>query len=153
MKVSNCGCIRRLSLRTLLDSRTRNIVALLFTSLFAIALSINEGIQQNNFRQARGCWSHGSFKHLTEERFHELRGDPLIDQWACGDFGGCPCSPFNKSRVEIGYSDANEAHWSCCDPVEGRLPQDGTDEAATDTHVLETAWRGAGDWRQVYCHL
>ena len=24
-----------------------------------------------------------------------------------------------------------------CDPVEGRLPQEGTDEAATDTHVLE----------------
>ena len=24
-----------------------------------------------------------------------------------------------------------------CDPIEGRLPQEGTDEAATDTHVLE----------------
>ena len=24
-----------------------------------------------------------------------------------------------------------------CDPVEGRLPQEGTNEAATDTHVLE----------------
>ena len=60
MKVSNRGCIRRLSLRSLLASRTRNIVAVLaialtavlFTSLFTIALSINEGIQQNNFRQA-----------------------------------------------------------------------------------------------------
>ena len=45
--------------------------------------------------------------------------------------------PFNKSHVEVGYSDANEAHWMYCDPVEGRLPQEGTDEAATDTHVLE----------------
>ena len=60
MKVSNRGCIRRLSLRSLLANRTRNIVAvlaialtaMLFTSLFTIALSINEGIQQNNFRQA-----------------------------------------------------------------------------------------------------
>ena len=64
MKVSNRGCIRRLSFRALLASRTRNIVAvlaialtaMLFTSLFTIALSINEGIQQNNFRQAGG-WS------------------------------------------------------------------------------------------------
>ena len=24
-----------------------------------------------------------------------------------------------------------------CDPVEGRLPEEGTNEAATDTHVLE----------------
>lgn len=54
MKVSNQGCIRRLSLRFLLASRTRNIVAVLaialtavlFTSLFTIALSINEGIQE-----------------------------------------------------------------------------------------------------------
>ena len=62
MKVSNRGCIRRLSFRALLASHTRNLVAVLaialtavlFTSLFTIALSINEGIQQNNFRQAGG---------------------------------------------------------------------------------------------------
>ena len=86
MKVSNRGCIRRLSLRSLLTSRTRSIVAVLaialtavlFTSLFTIALSINEGIQQNNFRQAGG-WSHGTFKYLTEEQFEELKDDPLID--------------------------------------------------------------------------
>ena len=145
MKVSNRGCIRRLSLRSLLASRTRNIVAVLaialtavlFTSLFTIALSINEGIQQNNFRQAGG-WSHGTFKYLTEEQCQELKDDPLIAQWGLRRFVGMPRSaPFNKSHVEIGYSDANQAHWSYCDPVEGRLPLEGTNEAATDTHVLE----------------
>ena len=145
MNVSNRGCIRRLSLRTLLASRTRNLVAVLaialtavlFTSLFTIALSINEGIQQNNFRQAGG-WAHGTFKYLTEEQFEDLKDDPLIDQWGLRRFVGMPTDvPFNKSHVEIGYSDANQAHWSYCDPVEGRLPREGTDEAATDTHVLE----------------
>ena len=145
MNVSNRGCIRRLSLRSLLASRTRNLVAVLaialtavlFTSLFTIALSINEGIQQNNFRQAGG-WAHGSFKYLTEEQFEELKDDPLIDQWGLRRFVGMPTDvPFNKSHVEIGWSDANQAHWSYCDPVEGRLPREGTDEAATDTHVLE----------------
>lgn len=145
MKVSNRGCIRRLSLRSLLANRTRNIVAVLaialtavlFTSLFTIALSINEGIQQNNFRQAGG-WSHGSFKYLTEEQFNALKGDPLIDQWGVRRFIGMPTqAPFNKSHVEIGWSNANTAHWSYCDPVEGHLPQEGTDQAATDTHVLE----------------
>ena len=80
MNVSNRGCIRRLSLRALLASRTRNTVAVLaialtavlFTSLFTIALSINEGIQQNNFRQAGG-WNHGTFKYLTEEQFEEMK--------------------------------------------------------------------------------
>lgn len=145
MKVSNRGCIRRLSLRALLARRTRNIVAVLaialtavlFTSLFTIALSINEGIQQNNFRQAGG-WSHGTFKFLTKEQFDELKDDPLIEQWGLRRFVGMPTEvPFNKSHVEIGYSDANQAHWSYCDPVVGRLPQEGTNEAATDTHVLE----------------
>ena len=36
----------------------------------------------------------------------------------------------------MGWSDANYAHWSFCDPVEGSLPQEGTDQAATDTQVL-----------------
>ena len=145
MNVPNRSCIRRLSLRSLLANRTRNLVAVLaialtavlFTSLFTIALSINEGIQQNNFRQAGG-WSHGTFKYLTEEQFEELKDDPLIDQWGLRRFLGMPTQvPFNKSHVEIGYSDANQAHWSYCDPVEGHLPQEGTNEAATDTHVLE----------------
>lgn len=45
-------------------------------------------------------------------------------------------APFNKSHVEIGYSDAKQAHWMYCDPIEGRLPAEGTDEAATDTRTL-----------------
>ena len=145
MKVSNRGCIRRLSLRALLANRTRNIVAvlaialtaLLFTSLFTIALSINEGMQQSNFRQAGG-YAHGSFKYLTEEQFRQLQEHPLIRQWGLRRFIGMPTGvPFNKSHVEVGYSDANEAHWTYCDPVEGRLPAEGTSEAATDTHVLK----------------
>ena len=145
MNVANRKCVRHLSFRSLLANRTRNFVAVLaivlttvlFTSLFTIALSINEGIQQNNFRQAGG-WSHGTFKYLTEEQFEKLKDDPLIESWGLRRFLGMPTDvPFNKSHVEVGYSDANEAHWSYCDPVEDRLPKEGTDEAATDTHVLE----------------
>ena len=145
MNISNRGCIRRLSVRALLASRTRNIVAvlaialtaLLFTSLFTIALSINEGMQQNNFRQAGG-FAHGSFKYLTEEAFDQLKEHPLIEAWGLRRFLGMPTgAPFHKSHVEVGYSDSNEAHWTYCDPVEGRLPAEGTQEAAADTHVLE----------------
>ena len=145
MNVSNRGCIRRLSLRALMASRIRNLVAaaaialtaLLFTSLFTIALSINEGLQQSNFRQAGG-WAHGSLKYLTEEQFDQMKDHPLIQAWGLRRFLGMPTeAPFNKSHVEVGYSDPNEAHWTYCDPVEGRLPAEGTDEAATDTHVLD----------------
>ena len=145
MNVANRKCVRRLAWRGLKASRTRNIVAVLaialttvlFTSLFTIALSINDGIQQNNFRQAGGC-SHGTFKYLTEEQFEELKNDPLIAQWGLRRFLGMPTEvPFNKSHVEVGYSDANQARWMYCDPVQGRLPEEGTDEAATDTHILK----------------
>lgn len=144
MKVSNRKCVRRLSRRSLAANRTRNIVAIvaialtamLFTSLFTIAFSINEGFQQANFRQAGG-YSHGGFKYLTEEQYNELKDDPLIAEHGLRRFLGMPMeAPFNKSHVEIGYSDANEAKWTYCTPVEGRLPKEGTNEAATDTHVL-----------------
>ena len=145
MKVANRKCIRRLGMRTLLAGRTRNLVAvlaialtaMLFTSLFTIAMSINEGFQQSNFRQAGG-FSHGGFKYLTKEQFEKLKEDPLIREWGLRRFLGMPTQePFHKSHVEIGYSDEKEAHWMYCDPVEGRLPAEGTKEAATDTHVLE----------------
>ena len=145
MNVRNGRCVRHLAWKSLQASRARNLIAIaaialtavLFTSLFTIALSINEGFQQSNFRQVGG-FSHGGFKYLTEQQFEELRDDPLIGQWGVRRFLGMPAeAPFHKSHVEVGYADANYAHWSFCDPVEGRLPEEGTDQAATDTHVLE----------------
>ena len=145
LRVSNGRCVRRLGWRAMKGAKARNIIAILaialttvlFTTLFTIVMSINEGYQQNNFRQCGG-WSHGTFKYLTREQFETLRQDPLIQEWGLRRFVGMPSGePFQKSHVEIGYSDANQAHWMYCDPVEGRLPAQGTDEAATDLHVLE----------------
>ena len=145
LKVKNRKAIGLLSNRSLRASRTRNIIAvaaialtaLLFTSLFTIAMSINDGFQQSNFRQA-GSYSHGGFKYMTEEQFNELKDDPLIEEYGLRRFIGMPTEvPFNKSHVEIGYADENYAKWTYCVPVEGRLPEEGTDEAATDRRVLE----------------
>lgn len=145
MKVKNKRCIRTLSFKQFRAAKTRNLIAvfaialttLLFTSLFTIALSINDGFQQSNFRQCGG-WSHGTFKYLTEEQFEELKEDPLIKQWGLRRFVGMPSEvPFNKSHVEVGYSDAVQAHWMYCDPIVGSLPKEGSNEAATDTRVLE----------------
>lgn len=145
MQVKNRSCIRRLSWKTLGAARTRNIIAILaiglttmlFTALFTIAFSLNDSIQDNNFRQV-GTWSYGGFKYLTEQQFNELKEDSLIKEYGLRRVVGIPTEiPFNKSHVEIGYSDANSAHWTYCDPVEGRLPQEGTQEAATDTRVLK----------------
>ncbi len=144
MNVANRKYIRHLSMKSMKAARARNTIAILaialttvlFTSLFTIGLSINHSIQQANFRQLGG-WSHGDFKNLTRSQFDTLKADPLIKQYGLRRFAGMASgAPFQKSHVEIGYSDANNAHWMFCDPVEGRLPAEGTNEAATDTRVL-----------------
>lgn len=145
MKVRNRKVIRHLSWKSMGANRTRNIVAilaialtaLLFTSLFTIAMSINEGFQQSNFRQVGG-YSHGGFKYLTEDEMNDLKDDPLIDEYGERMVLGVPVeAPFNKTQVELSYCDANAAKWYYAEPTTGTLPQEGTNEAAADTRVLD----------------
>lgn len=145
MKVANKACVRRLSLRALAASRTRNLVAVLaialtavlFTSLFTIALSINEGFQQATFRQVGGR-AHGGFKYITEEQARQFSADPLVKEWGLRRFlGMAEGDAFTKDHVEVSWADENEADWMFLAPTTGRLPAEGTDEAAADTRVLE----------------
>ncbi|MFA7502582.1 MAG: ABC transporter permease [Anaerovoracaceae bacterium] len=145
MNVANRKCICGLSAKSMKAAKSRNLIAIvaialttvLFTSLFTVALSVNYSVQQANFRQVGG-WSHGTFKYMTREQFNEIKTDSLIKQHGLRRFVGMPEGvPFLKSHVEVGYSDANQAHWMYCDPVEGCLPAENTNEAATDTRVLE----------------
>lgn len=142
--VRNQKCIRHIGFRNMKAGKTRNIVAILaisltailFTAIFTVAMSIVYGYEQSNFRQVGG-YSHGAFKYLTEEQLEALREDPLIREWGVRRYLGMPYdAPFNKSQVEISYADANYAKWTFLEPIEGRLPKEGTNEAATDTAVL-----------------
>ena len=144
IRVANKGCVRRLGFRSMQSARTRNLVAVLaialttvlFTSLFTIAASINYSFQQENFRQAGGDF-HATVKRITWEQVEELRTDPLIKEDFARLFVGMPSEvPFNKSHVEVSYMEPAAAPHYFCEPVEGTLPREGTDEAATDTHVL-----------------
>ncbi len=144
MKVSNGKCVRRLGLRSMRAARTRNIVAVLaialttvlFTSLFTIAASINYSYQQENFRQMGGD-GHGAIKDVTWEQAEEFRADPLVKaSWARLFVGMLTEPPFNKSHVEVSYIEPHGAPHYFCEPVEGALPREGTDEMATDTHIL-----------------
>lgn len=144
IKVPNKSCVRRLGFRSMRAARTRNIVAVLaialttvlFTSLFTIVSSINYSFQQENFRQAGGDF-HGTIKGLTWEQVEEMRSDPLIQGDFARLFVGMPVDPpFNKSHVEVSYLEPAAAPHYFCQPVEGTLPREGTDEAATDTRVL-----------------
>ncbi|MGM0212836.1 ABC transporter permease [Enterococcus sp. AZ109] len=145
MNVSNRKSVRQLSLKSLWAAKGRNIIAILaialttilFTTLFTIALSINHSFQQSNFRQAGG-YAHGVFKSITQEQVEELKTDPLINEYGLRRIVGMPReAPFNKNHVEISYTDANQAKWMFIDPEKGRLPKEGTNEAAADLRVLQ----------------
>ena len=144
LNVKNRGAIRTLGFRSMRAARTRNAIAilaialttLLFTSLFTIAASLNYSFQQENFRMAGGD-AHGTFKQLSLEQAEALRDDPLIvDSWTRLFLGMPSDPPFNKSHVEVSYIEPNGASHYFCTPVEGALPAEGTDQMATDTHVL-----------------
>lgn len=144
MNVSNRKCIRRLSVASFRAAKVRNIITvvaialttILFTVIFTVGMSIKHGFEQSNFRQVGG-YSHGGFKYLTEEQFEALKDDPLIKECGKRIFCGMPDKePFQKSHVEISYCDENEAKWMFLTPKEGRLPKEGTNEAATDLRVL-----------------
>lgn len=148
-QVANRACIRRLSFRAFRANGTRNLIAILaillttvlFTSLFTIAMSINNSFEQSNFRQIGG-FSHGGFKYLTEEQYNELKEDPLIKEYGLRRFLGMPFdAPFNKSHVEIGYSDAKQAHWMYCDPIEvACLPREPTRPQPTPARLRCSVW-------------
>ena len=144
IKVSNGSCVRRLGFRSMKAARIRNAVAalaialttVLFTSLFTIAASINYSYQQENFRRAGGD-AHGTVKNITWEQAEQIRQDPLIqDSWSRLFVGMLHDPPFNKSHVEVSYIEPGGASHYFCTPVEGALPREGSDEAATDTRVL-----------------
>ncbi len=143
-KVNNKRCIRNLSVKSMKRARLRNgiailaiaLTAMLFTAVLTIAGSINASFQQQNFRQVGGDF-HGSFKNVTLEQIDEFSQDPLIRQWGVRRLLGMPQDgPFRKWHVEVGYADQTCADSMFCTPSEGRLPEEGTLEAATDTRVL-----------------
>lgn len=144
MKVKNKNCIYTISRKSMSAAHTRNGIAILaialttilFTALFTIAMSINQTFQDSNFRQAGG-YNHGTFKDISKEQYEDLKTDSTIKEYGYRRFVGMPeDEPFHKAHVEVSFCDANTAHWMYCDPIVGRLPMEGTKEAATDLQVL-----------------
>ena len=144
IRVENGKCVRELARKSLKADRTRNLAAifaialtaLLFTAMFTIIFSINSSFQESNFRMAGG-YGHGTFKGLTEEQFDELKVHPAIREYGLHRFlAGATDECFAKTSVEVHCYDANAAKWSYCVPSTGRLPAEGTNEAAADLTVL-----------------
>ncbi len=144
MNVSNKKCIRRLSFKNMKSAKGRNVIAviaitlttLLFTALFTIIGSISYGFEQSNFRQIGTC-AHGEFKRLSYEQYETLKNDKAIVKYGLRRVAGIASGDaFRKHTAEISYCSKNAAEWMYLIPDTGRLPDENSDELATDRKVL-----------------
>lgn len=144
MNVKNRSCIRKLSFRTLWASRKRNIIAitaialtaLLFTSLFTIAMSINSSYENYTFRQIGG-YSHGTFKEVNEEQAQAIAGHPKVKAvGARTNIGFMDSGVFAKVPAEVSCMDENCTKWSFAEPTTGHMPKSGK-EITMDTVALK----------------
>lgn len=144
MNVKNKKCIFRLSYRSLRAAKNRNIIAviaiilttILFTSLFTIALSLNDSYQTYSFRQIGG-YSHGTFKDVTDEQADKLITHSKIKAYGkrtC--IGSIKSDYFGQISGEVSYMDENCSKWSYATPTTGRNPEN-SDEIAMDTTALK----------------
>lgn len=144
MNVKNRKCIRKLSWRSLWASRKRNIIAiiaiiltaLLFTSLFTIAMSINSSYEMYTFRQVGG-YCHGTFKEVTEEQIENISAHSNVK--AAGKritIGYMDSGIFAKAPAEVSFMDDNCTEWSFAEPTTGHKPQ-GRNDITMDTHALK----------------
>lgn len=144
LQVKNKKIIRRLSLRSFLANRTRNVIAIiaialttiLFTTLFTVIVSINETTQQQTMRMVGGS-SHGSFKCLTKQDMMKLLKHPLIMEYGASVVLSTPTQePFQKRKVELRYGTDEVAKFFFSHPTVGQMPRK-SGEIATDTAVLD----------------
>lgn len=144
MNVKNKSCIRRLSFKQLMASKTRNAIAvfaialttLLFTSLFTISLSINSSFEEYQFREIGG-YGHGTFKDVDDEKIEALSSHRKVKAYGLRTVCGVMTEPpFAKISAEISWMDDNCAKWSYVTLKEGHLPY-AKDEIAMDSTALE----------------
>ncbi len=143
MKVNNKKCVRKIAMRCLMANKRRNIItiaaivltAILFTTLFTIALSMNASYEKSIFRQLGGS-NHGTFKDLTDEQVEVLEGNGLIRAYGVRTIAGIiDEAPFTKQSAEVSYMDDTCAEWSFIKLEEGHMPQ-AYNEVIMDTESL-----------------
>lgn len=144
IKVANKKIIRKLSLRSFHSNKMRNIfailaialTAILFTTIFTVAITINYSWQQQTLHMF-GSNAHGSFIKLSEEQVNQLKKHPLIKEYGTSMMLGIITEgPFSDSPVRMCYGDDNSAKMCFSYPTVGHMPKDKM-ELVTDTAVLD----------------
>lgn len=144
LKVKNRKVIRKISTRSLMANRKKNLIAVmaimltcvLFTAVFSIGGSIITSTQEATFRQVGGTTMAG-LKYATQKDYDILEKDPAVKDICRSIIVGRPDNPeLDKLNVEISYADDLYAKTSFCYPETGTMPSERLDIAASSL-VLE----------------
>lgn len=144
-KVNSKQTLRRLSDRSLKDSRIRNLIAIiaialttiLFTTLFTIGSGMIENIQTQTMRQSGGD-DMGVFKYITDEEYNKLKEHKLITEISYNRIlsDSVDNPELLKRHGEFYYIDDCGMKHTYCEPTTGNKPQKA-DEIIMDTTTMQ----------------
>lgn len=143
MKNNNASSIRRLSKRSLKNSRMRNLFVILAVSLtctlFTAAFSLTSGAmyatQENTMREV-GTRSHAGLKSATTEQYEKVTADPMVKKSNYNIFIGV-ADNITKRSAEIRYIPDEEAlDDQMISLKEGRLPVQ-KNEIIVDSFIMD----------------
>lgn len=144
LKVKNQKVIRKISARSLMANKKKNLIAvlaimltcILFTAVFSIGGSMIKSSQESTFRQVGGSHMAG-LKYALPEDFEKLSKDPAVKDICMAVIVGRGVNDqLSKVNTEVNYADDTYARFSFCYPEEGTMPKEKTDIAAS-TLVLD----------------
>lgn len=143
-KVKNQKVIRRLSTKTLLANKKKNLVAvmaimltcILFTAVFSIGGSMLKSSEESTMRQVGGSQMAG-LKYARWEDYDILSKDSAVkDINAAIIVGRAANDELSDLNTEVNYADDLYAKGSFCEPETGRMPEK-RNEIAASSLVLE----------------
>lgn len=139
LKVKNQKVIKKISTRSLLANKKKNLIAvmaimltcIMFTAVFSIGGSIIESMQESTFRQVGGRNMAG-IKYGLQEDYDILAKDPAVKN-LCKNIivGRADNSELSKLNVEINYADDLYAEMTFNYPEKGTMPKERLDIAAS----------------------
>lgn len=143
MKNNNGAAIRRLSERSLKNSRMRNLFAMLaivltgvlFTAVFSLVGGIMQISQEDTMREVGGKF-HAGLKEATRAQYEKVITDPLIEDYTYNIFIGM-ADNIVKHQAELRYLPEEKYLADMFITLEeGHLPV-GRNEIVVDTFILD----------------
>ncbi len=135
---NNKPVIKKLASRSLKASKNHIAIlaiilaALLFTSVFTVALNLQSSIQDFTMR-GQGGYPHAVLEHVTIDEYEELAAD---ERWAETGYsiwvGYAVGANLDKLPTEVRWSDDNNAKWTYAYPETGRMPEEEKEFATSD---------------------